>query len=85
MTDKSDGLFGREVIFEFITLGDSVRVAAVDVATGEEVVITGPMATAQSDLERIAGRKLMRRLIQLGHIGDTPQQPPPSRRRGFLA
>ena len=53
---------GREIIFEFVALGDSVRVAAVDVATGLEVVITGPVSTSQEDLQRIAARKLMRRL-----------------------
>lgn len=57
-------LAGREVIFEFMTLGQSVRVAAVDVATGEEVVISGPAGAAQSDLERVAARKLARRLAQ---------------------
>ncbi|MGX6647711.1 DUF6898 family protein [Maricaulaceae bacterium MS644] len=59
---QRDPLSGREVIFEFVSLGDSVRVAAVDVATGEEVVITGPKSTPQRDLERIAGRKLARKL-----------------------
>lgn len=54
---------GREIIFEFVALGDSVRVAAIDVASGEEVVVTGPVATPQSDLERLATRKLMRRLL----------------------
>ena len=59
---QRDPLSGREVIFEFVSLGDSVRVAAVDVTTGEEVVITGPKSTLQRDLERIAGRKLARKL-----------------------
>ncbi|MCC5996222.1 MAG: hypothetical protein JJU18_07635 [Oceanicaulis sp.] len=53
---------GREVIFEFMTIGQSVRVAAIDVATGEEVVISGPAGAARGDLERVAGRKLARRL-----------------------
>ncbi len=57
-----DPLSGREVIFEFIVLGDSVRVAAVDVTSGEEVIVTGPASTAQFELERIAARKLARRL-----------------------
>lgn len=57
-----DPLSGREVIFEFVSLGASVRVAAVDVQTGEEVVVTGPVSTPQRDLERIAGRKLARKL-----------------------
>lgn len=64
----SDPLSGREVIFEFITLGDYVRVAAVDVSTGEEVYVSGPANTPQRDLERIAVRKLARKL---GLIGDT--------------
>jgi len=57
-----DPLSGREVIFEFVSLGDSVRVAAVDVTTGEEAMVTGPVSTARRDLERIAGRKLARKL-----------------------
>ncbi|WP_440959874.1 DUF6898 family protein [Oceanicaulis sp. LC35] len=57
----------REFIFEFVTIGDSVRVAAVDVATGTEVVVFGPAHTAQSDLQRLAARKLIRRLTQDGH------------------
>lgn len=53
---------GREVIFEFTTLGQSTRVAAIDVATGEEVVISGPAGASRGDLERVALRKLLRRL-----------------------
>ncbi len=48
--------------FEFVTLGDSVRVAAVDVASGVEVVVTGPRSAAQAGLERVEGRKLARKL-----------------------
>ncbi|MEQ8405306.1 MAG: hypothetical protein RKE49_09430 [Oceanicaulis sp.] len=72
-----DPLSGREVIFEFVSLGDSMRVAAVDVATGEEVIVTGPVSTPQRDLERIAGRKLARKL-GLGH-GDDPENKTPRR------
>ena len=53
---------GRNIIFEFHALGDSVRVAAVDVATGEEVIVTGPVGALQADLERVAARKLYRKL-----------------------
>jgi len=49
---------GREVFIEFIALGDSVRVAAIDAASGVEAVITGPASAAKSDLERLALRKL---------------------------
>ena len=58
----TDPFTDREVIFEFISLGESVRVAAVDVLTGEEVYVTGPVKTPQADLERIAARKLAKKL-----------------------
>ncbi len=72
---QPDPLSGREVIFEFIALGDSVRVAAVDVMTGEEVYITGPANTPQSDLERIAARKLVRKL----GLAEEPEKKTPRR------
>jgi hypothetical protein len=84
VSSQDDDLSGREVIFEFLALGDSVRVAAVDVATGEEVVVTGPAATPQSDLEWIAGRKLLRRLIQLEEVVSEKQKPR-TKGRGFYA
>jgi len=70
---------GREIIFEFVALGDSVRVAAVDVATGVEVIITGPVNTPQDDLERIAARKLMRRLGEGGGEPTASTQKTPRR------
>ena len=71
----SDPLSGREVIFEFVVLGESVRVAAVDVMTGEEVIITGPANTPQPDLERIAARKLGRRLGLIDEDGVETKTP----------
>lgn len=76
-------LAGREVIYEFIALGDSVRVAAVDVQTGIEVVVTGPVSTPQSDLERLAGRKLARKLASEFQTGSDKQKPR-RKGRGFL-
>ena len=73
-----DPLSGREIIFEFIAHGDYVRVAAVDVLTGEEVYVSGPVNTPQADLERIAARKLARRLGLLGG-GDEPEKKTPRR------
>ncbi len=72
---QADPSSGREVIFEFIALGDSVRVAAVDVRTGEEVYITGPAKTPQADLERIALRKLFKKL----ELADDPDKKTPRR------
>lgn len=56
----------REVIFEHHAVGNSVRVAAVDVATGIEVVVMGPLGARPDDLQQLAHRKLLRRLAQLG-------------------
>ncbi len=66
----------REIIFEFQSVGEIVRVAAIDVATGEEVVIQGPASTPKRELERIAARKLMRRLDQLFSSNPEKKTPP---------
>ena len=80
---NSDPLTDREIIFEFIAVGDSVRVAAVDVETGEEVFVTGPANTPQNDLERIAARKLARRL-GLVSSDDVDEQAPRRGGRGVI-
>jgi uncharacterized protein DUF6898 len=54
----------REVYFELIRLGASVKVVAIDGATGVEVSIVGPANAAQSDLERVALAKLNARLAR---------------------
>lgn len=51
-----------EVYFEFRIHGTSVRVTAIDEATGLEVVVVGPASAARHDLERLALRKLEKRL-----------------------
>ncbi|MTI42400.1 hypothetical protein JM93_00147 [Roseibium hamelinense] len=51
-----------EVYFEFQQVGQQIRVAAIDGATGIEVVVFGPQQAPQRDLEQIALRKLQRRL-----------------------
>ena len=52
----------REVYFEFTAIGGSVKVAAIDAATGIEVSVIGPSSASQSDLERLALGKLKARL-----------------------
>ena len=54
----------REVYFEFIALGGTVKVVAIDAATGTEVTIIGPAGAAQFDLERLALAKLKARLAR---------------------
>jgi len=53
-----------EVYFEFTSIGRQVRVAAVDGATGLEVVVMGPATATQHQLETLALRKLQMRLRQ---------------------
>ena len=52
------------MIFEFVTQGAYMRVAAVDVASGTEAVIVGPANAARYDLEALALRKLKHLLEQ---------------------
>jgi len=54
----------NEVYFEFTRVGASVKVAAIDGATGIEVAVVGPAAAAPSDLERLALAKLRARLAK---------------------
>ena len=51
-----------EVIIEMRPVGSVVRVAAVDVATGTEVVVMGPAASPPKALEELAVAKLKRKL-----------------------
>ena len=55
---------GREVYFEFTAIGSTVKVTAIDGATGTEVTVMGPAAAAKSDLERLALQKLKLRLAR---------------------
>ncbi|SMQ62790.1 hypothetical protein SAMN06295905_0718 [Devosia lucknowensis] len=53
-----------EVLFEFIQVGQQMRVAAVDAATGIEVVVIAPLNSARGHMQRLALAKLRRRLAQ---------------------
>lgn len=52
----------REVIFEITRVGDVQRVAAIDVASGIEVVVQAPANAALADVRALALRKLQRAL-----------------------
>lgn len=58
MPTKGEG----EVIVEMRPVGGVVRVAAVDVATGTEVVVMGPASASPQSLEQVAVAKLRRKL-----------------------
>ena len=60
----------REVYFEFIAVGNAVKVTAIDSLTGIEVSAMGPATAAQMDLKQLALRKLKARLSREGEASD---------------
>lgn len=52
----------EDVIFEIIRIGDAQRVAAIDVASGVEVVVQAPATAALADVRALALKKLKRAL-----------------------
>ena len=47
-----------EYLVEFVQVGASVKVSAIDVVTGREVSIVGPATSSQHHLSQVAVRKL---------------------------
>jgi len=60
MTGEGDA--SGEVYFEFTAIGSSVKVTAMDAATGTEVTVIGPTSAARFDLQRLALQKLRAKL-----------------------
>lgn len=58
MTKSAD----REVYFEFVAIGNVVKVMAIDSVTGIEVSVMGPVKAARADLQQLALQKLKARL-----------------------
>jgi Domain of unknown function (DUF6898) len=54
----------REVYFEHLVVGRSVKVTAIDSLTAVEISIVGPLSAAKSDLEQLALQKLKARLAR---------------------
>jgi hypothetical protein len=54
----------REVYFEITLIGAHAKVAAIDAASGIEVVALGPAHAAESELKRLAVAKLRARLAR---------------------
>jgi hypothetical protein len=50
------------VYFEFTPIGTSVKVVAIDAASGIEVSVLGPVRASQADLQQLALQKLRARL-----------------------
>lgn len=47
-----------EYLVEFIQIGSSVKVSAIDPVSGREVSITGPATASRDQLTRVAVNKL---------------------------
>ncbi|MBE7734455.1 DUF6898 family protein [Devosia faecipullorum] len=61
------------VLFEFVQIGQQMRVAAIDEASGVEVVVITPLNASRNDMQRLALAKLQRKL-------GSEQSPPPQPR-----
>ena len=64
-----------EICLEFHPIGRQVKVTAIAAATGIGVSTFGPATTAQEDLQRVAVRKLMRRISQIADRDGTARDP----------
>ena len=52
----------HEVYFEFVAIGNVVKVTAIDSQTGTEVSAMGPASSSQADLQQLALQKLKARV-----------------------
>ena len=75
---RDDAPRAGEVYFELLRAPNALRLVAIDAATGTEVTVMGPINASRDDLERIALRKLRRRI-------EAEQKTPPPPGRGKLA
>ncbi|UYN99957.1 MAG: serine hydroxymethyltransferase [Devosia sp.] len=60
-----------DVLFEFVQIGQQMRVSAIDEATGVEVVVITPLNATRLQMQRVAMAKLKRKLEQ-DDTGSTP-------------
>lgn len=60
----SSSVSAGETLFELVTRGNATRCAAIDAATGVEVVVIGPAGAAEAHLKAVALRKLRMRMAR---------------------
>jgi hypothetical protein len=79
MAGPDNSQSGR-VLFELTQLGQQMRVAAIDEASGTEVVVICPLQLGQAQMQRLA-------LAKLRHKLGLPPEPPaaPTARTGKYA
>lgn len=51
-----------EVAFEFVRVGNHLKVSAIHIATGKEVSIVGDPNASEAELKRVALAKLLKNL-----------------------
>jgi hypothetical protein len=74
---------GREIIFETIQRGQSLKISAIDASTGVEVSIIAPLTASEMQTQGIAARKLEQKLIREGIISVGRRNEKPGS-KGFL-
>lgn len=65
-----------ETYLEIVEVGGSLRVAAADATTGEEVVFQAPKTASRAELERLALAKLKWKLDKLAAEKKRPGDEP---------
>jgi len=63
------------VLFEFVQMGQVMRVAAIDEVTGTEVFVITPISASRLQMERIALAKLKKKLGQPEEPVAEPKKP----------
>ena len=53
-----------EVYFEFVQVGQQMRVAAIDATTGIEVIVITPVSATKLQMQQVALAKLRRKLAE---------------------
>lgn len=53
-----------EIYFEFVQVGQQMRVAAIDSVTGTEVVVITPVIATRIQMQQLALAKLRRKLAE---------------------
>lgn len=67
------------ILFEFVQMGQVMRVAAIDEVTGTEVIVITPLNATRLQMQRVAAAKLRRKLEGLDDEA-SPQPDKPSGR-----
>lgn len=62
MAGRDDNSPAGRILFEFTQLGQQMRVAAIDEATGTEVVVIAPLTATPFQMQSLALSKLRRKL-----------------------